>query len=417
MGKNVVPYNFVPLGRGKTRVAPVDPTNLKLLKGKICCTLEVKTPIFIPNTTGDAFFGDRKERIRAFFSYDIFTSQPVQVNHAPKKPIIPGSSLRGALRSVFEAASNSCLRVTDKDYWKHVPQDYLPCTGLKSGNRYDLCPACSLFGMIGGEKDGISYAGRLRVSDAVPVNKVTYTWRRIPQQYGPKKAMCLDREGCHTVERNQYKLIKGRKFYWHHPPKEEPNSSGDLAQTIDPGAIFQFDIHFDGVTEMELKRVVAIICLNGNAHKIGEAKPLGFGSVEMRVNRIVQHQAVFDGENGRIVLDRRDVTKYYQAVTMEDSFGTEDNHLDELMGILCFDAVIWPNYIDIQYRPPRYSPGNGQQFIDGSINEIVSEINRQKVEAAQIEEEQLAELREKMKETASDEEWKGLAAKINKRRR
>lgn len=404
--KNVVPYNFVQLGRGKTRVAPVDPTNPELLKGTIHCTLEVKTPLFIPNTTGDAFFRNREKRIRAFFSYDIFTSQPEQVNHAPKRPIIPGSSIRGGVRAVFGAASNSCLRVTDVVYRNHVPWNYRSCTGMKSRDGYDLCPACSLFGMIGGEKGGNSYAGRIRVTDAVPVNEVTYTWRRIPQQYGPKIAMCLDRERCHMVEMNQYKLIKGRKFYWHHHPKEEPNSSGDLVQTIDPGAIFQFDIYFDGVSEMELKQIVAIIRLNGNgAYKIGAVKPLGFGSVEMRVNRIVQHQAVFDGENGRIVIERKDVTIFYQDVTVKDSFGTEDNYLNDLMAILRFDAVIWPNHIDIQYRPTAYSPGNGQ-FIDGSIQDIVSMINQER-----------EDFNRSMNEMASDEQWEALAARVNKKKR
>lgn len=97
------PYNFVrylgapreDAGALMGRCAPPPRDRFLGLSGEIACELEVKTPLFISDS--EAIEGDEHKSYR-FFTYD-------------GQPAIPGSSLRGMLRGVFEAATNSCFAV------------------------------------------------------------------------------------------------------------------------------------------------------------------------------------------------------------------------------------------------------------------------------------------------------------------
>lgn len=102
------PYNFIPF-EGEPERRPLDAYYSEPLEsGWIDVRLTVRTPLIIPNGAeynkipiqyqnkkGKLVTAERKE-------YSFF--------HLPDgRPAIPGSSLRGMLRSVYEAASNSCL--------------------------------------------------------------------------------------------------------------------------------------------------------------------------------------------------------------------------------------------------------------------------------------------------------------------
>lgn len=98
-------YHFAPLSYERCdRKNPMDGGDEKkepLYTGKIQVRLKTRTPVFIPDT----HTLERKEGHKelSFFSYD------------GKTPVIPGSSLRGMLRSVYETVTNSCLSVVDLD--------------------------------------------------------------------------------------------------------------------------------------------------------------------------------------------------------------------------------------------------------------------------------------------------------------
>ena len=89
------PYNFISLGDGVERKQ-----NKKgELTGYIDCELVTKTPLIIP--------GKITKEVNKHKYYDAF----VVDNH----PVIPGSSLRGAIRSQFETLSHSCLSTIDEE--------------------------------------------------------------------------------------------------------------------------------------------------------------------------------------------------------------------------------------------------------------------------------------------------------------
>jgi CRISPR-associated protein (TIGR03986 family) len=123
----VNPYNFVSL-RGKCekkdRPIPVKTEeNEPLYTGVLYCTLTTKTPLFIPNTTNeDTFPKLAEEELKKYNdrnspkskgksqSYDFYSytdnSETVTLTESP---VIPGASIRGLIRSVYETVTNSCL--------------------------------------------------------------------------------------------------------------------------------------------------------------------------------------------------------------------------------------------------------------------------------------------------------------------
>jgi len=69
--------------------------------------------------------------------------------------VLPGSSLKGAVRSFVEALSPSCVPIVSSSVRSALPRGLMRCTSVKS-----LCPACRLFGMSGGEKKQLYRAGQ-----------------------------------------------------------------------------------------------------------------------------------------------------------------------------------------------------------------------------------------------------------------
>lgn len=94
------PYNFLPTAASVTRSTPESGT----LSGKIRCRIVAVTPLAVPDAEKRKEDKDVKDHyIYPFFSvYD-------------GKHIIPGSSLRGVVRSMFEAVTNSCYSVNNNN--------------------------------------------------------------------------------------------------------------------------------------------------------------------------------------------------------------------------------------------------------------------------------------------------------------
>ncbi len=79
------------------------------LSGKITCTLKTETPLFISDAEGilKKPLDDGKEHK----TYRFFQAE--QAEQAEHRYLIPASSLRGMIRNVFEAVTNSCMAIFD----------------------------------------------------------------------------------------------------------------------------------------------------------------------------------------------------------------------------------------------------------------------------------------------------------------
>lgn len=110
----VNPYQFVPVDFEETPNRESS-SNEELVTGYIDCTLYPVGDIFIPNTSNDKVFGGKTtidggyHQEYDFYSYDDLSDK---VNpEPPLQPIIPASSIRGVIRSMYESLTNSCLSV------------------------------------------------------------------------------------------------------------------------------------------------------------------------------------------------------------------------------------------------------------------------------------------------------------------
>lgn len=114
----VNPYNFIPLsGQAPDRKpAGAEAEDETLFTGEIKYSVLTKTPIFIPNTSCENMFGSNVEGHKSydFFSYHDLSDEEERKN-APYVPVIPGSEIRGLIRSNYEILTNSCLSSLDSD--------------------------------------------------------------------------------------------------------------------------------------------------------------------------------------------------------------------------------------------------------------------------------------------------------------
>jgi CRISPR-associated protein (TIGR03986 family) len=160
--------------------------------------------------------------------------------------------------------------------------------------------------IFGNEND---FMTRLFFEDAFltedSLNKVE-TIEKMPEiLLGPKPTsfqLYLDQIGVINIEKlkhyNNTVDIRGYKLYWHKKPlnfrKNSFNPSIDTKiKPINTNAKFKGRIRFENLSNIELGAILFAIDLpEGYAHKIGMAKPLGFGSI-----RINSKLYVSDREN------------------------------------------------------------------------------------------------------------------------
>lgn len=326
----VNPYNFVPLEGKCLRYAPM----LGDLTGVIECTLTTLSPLFIPDTESKEERNDIPSY--KFFSYDGQT------------PVIPGSSIRGVVRGVYEAAFNGCLSALSSEH--HLARrlnriymnnevhskkieslldnngKYAPCE-----NRKELCSACMLFGMVPRDDTGKAQGSRVRFGDAelapvpqdglfqpagelkplgVPKPSAVEFYTEPPQGFNVKPHYFWTYDHYRTDKNIQIDLSskkpkpRGRKFYWH--GKTQPllhgntnDTSINMIRTIRPlsqDVTFALKVYFENITTVELARLCWALdfgdsaknsdCPDLHVHKLGQAKPFGYGSARIIINKI-----------------------------------------------------------------------------------------------------------------------------------
>ncbi len=183
------------------------------------------------------------------------------------KPIIPGTSLKGSIRSILEALSNSCVGIRHRgDDRKHIPPSHQPCR--YENPKSPLCPACRIFGTTG-------FAGRVHFMDAQLLSGTKLEVICAPQLFPPKPQ-------------------RGRKFY---RPGATPDYSKlepkegfqylEVVQRNKEGEQFQTEMFFRNISRAELALVLYALGFENQGGKLGHAffirlggeKPHSFGVV------------------------------------------------------------------------------------------------------------------------------------------
>jgi len=265
------PYGFVRLGPAAQRVAATRHDQFQGLSGRMRCRLTALTHLFIPETQEV-----RKEKHQ----------QLSLLRSADDLPQLPGSSLKGVIRSVAEAISGSCLTLPvgkggEIEYRGRPPVTYRIPRGFEHCRDADhLCPACRIFGSLSG---GNPFLGKIGLGDAVALEPFEIEIMTIEALMEPKP-----RHRVWYEDPQQQGFLRGRKFYYHRPlgPRRSAvkNEYNKTIEAVNPGAIFEFEVDYTNLTEAELALLVFTLTLEPDmAYKVGMGKPVGLGSARIEI--------------------------------------------------------------------------------------------------------------------------------------
>jgi hypothetical protein len=260
------PYDFVPFPKerpDRKKGAGQDKLDARLLSGTLELTLRTLTPVHVGLGYSDFTKAGNQEYLAA-----LQASKPVREADAVRRRyLIPGSSIKGTVRSLVEAITRSCIRITQGRHRPYIPQGYGGCMSVN-----DLCIACRLFGAQ-------DYQGHVSFEDAV-APKGSLVLLGTPLLWTPARG------GRGLPPRYlQGNQARGRKFYAH----ARPPSGADPRACIKSDAELPLRIHFLNLSEAELGILLTALGLHPSHPfpiKLGGGKPVGLGSVQVICQRI-----------------------------------------------------------------------------------------------------------------------------------
>ncbi|MBD2690905.1 RAMP superfamily CRISPR-associated protein [Anabaena catenula] len=262
------PYKFVAFPQERPRLehpAGHDKFDKNRLHGTLFLKLTVKTSLHV--STGVVVPGS-----------DISTRVPLiktMVQGVDKYLIIQGSSLKGCIRSVYEAITNSTLAVVTSRYRDKISNERLPCP-----NKEQLCPASQVFGAL-------NWQGLIEFNDA-KCESMGFNTGFMPSLYRPRPEPG-------SAYFNTRGKVAGRKFYYHTIRAiEKGQNQGIPVQQAAREYSFTTQLQFKNLKPEELGTLFIILGQDSNypiALKIGGGKPIGMGTmtVELTQAKILQN--------------------------------------------------------------------------------------------------------------------------------
>ncbi len=321
------PYRWVTLSnRPSTHDTPHYHHTFSALSGQLWCELEALTPLLI---------GDRRV--------------PIQfVRHAHNgQPYIPGTSLKGAIRSLVEVLGNGTT----------PPANHQP-----GATNRQLDTASRTFGYS--DRSDI-FTGLIRFSDAEISEPITPMDMRQWQEWtvvvgAPKRT--------HTAF---YPQGRKHKFYHHHPgaiqlvPPHPGVTQTTIVRPAPPRTSFHFTVDFTNLREEELNVLLYSLALEEQVtvrlspealgrkednegeefcgplrHKIGGAKPHGAGSVHIRITKMQlcrDAAARYRGNTATDILEKTSLTNEIYERTASFQNRT-DTTMRELRAMLIYST-------------------------------------------------------------------------------
>lgn len=240
---------------------------------------------------------------------------------------------------------------------------YNPCSSK------EVCPSCALFGMIADDgKENTAISSRLRFTDAqaeLKSNKNEYYDKitKLEELASPKVSSTefyMEKPFIHADLWNydyainwngnipervkDYKpRIRGRKFYWHSKKvltADEPTERNSTVRPVRAGVTFTFKVYFDRINEEELKKLVWTLTLgsneNTNCHKMGKGKPIGLGSVKIKVDKVVERKVEI--KNNTLIRTENEIT-----ADLKNAVDLNSTNIKEILKITDFSKA--PNNV------------------------------------------------------------------------
>lgn len=401
------PYNFVPLP--EKVVCAIDyPTRLPAHNsfanegfphsGYFEVSLTTMSPLYIRCTvTVEKFVNDDDQ---AKNSPDFFHTRETT------RPVIPGSSLRGMLRSLLEIASYGKMQGVSKrklfygrQQYQNSPHDLVP-NELRNQDEIDYAEA--LFGFVKTESQS---ASRIAVTDASLETGQSEIWLsdkaitpRILSTPKPSTIQHYLVQETTTIKRLtnwdspvEKTVIRGFKRYWHQglgkgmaiekirnaivENDESLKGKGDsdedtqhtLIKPLRHGISFRFRVYFDNLSDRELGALCWILQPPGDeaqnyCHHLGMGKPLGLGAIKLesrliRTKRKSRYGGLFDqkgwltgsDQEGENLADRPTLEKLTESferhILTELKLDQQCQRLRELKRIgMLLKTMEWPGF-------------------------------------------------------------------------
>jgi len=273
--------------------------------------------------------------------------------------------------------------------YRHTIGELLP-DFLHHCTNYDaLCPACRVFGWVYQKEKG----------EEIPQDKVTAYAGRVRFSHGeaeertlgyedPKPLAILSTPKPTTTEfyllnsngepgpdvdyDDESARLRGRKFYRHHgeaspqeytrAPMDEPqkdNQNRTVRDALKPGAKFAFTVNFENLAPVELGALLYALELEDDlVHRLGYAKPLGFGSIKVTIDEVemvdwptrlqsLEADAGWQATDPEQIVDLKD--KFLHAMR-----ALYDGEFSKVLGDLCGLLSEPPDGLQVHY--PRTDP-------------------------------------------------------------
>ncbi len=182
---------------------------------------------------------------------------------------IPGTSLKGAIRSIVEVISNSC--VSQRKSGETIPEPHRPCR-FRDPNAHTLCPACRLFGATG-------LRGRVWFSDAVAEPRIKTEVVKIGELWRP-----------------HYQATAGKRRFYQvkATPRSDkrPQRNFRFVEVVCRGGRFLGRCGFENVCRAELGLILSALGLSDSRDgqlqtaftpKLGGGKPRCLGAARIEV--------------------------------------------------------------------------------------------------------------------------------------
>jgi CRISPR/Cas system CSM-associated protein Csm3 (group 7 of RAMP superfamily) len=317
------------------------------LAGSLECTLEALTPLFIGSSKGDGHF--------------IRSGQTGQ-------PFIPGTSLKGLIRSLAELIGNAAIPFPKGSADENHTLDK---AAQGQGTEWRLDIAARMFGYL---NRGQVFAGLVRFTDGELEEKQT-------KEIGPFKVVVgQPRPDDHKPF---YPDFKRRKFYHHHVGAEKlVPAPSNIKQTrtvypLPPGTRFRFQVHFENLREEELNLLLYCLVLEEEVtvtlspaalgpgatdsvtltgplrHKLGGCKPHGAGSIHISIQQMSLYPDIAARYRGQSAKPRVWEGEALQAELKrrtQSIAGRDDNTMRHLRAMLIYSTddprspIHYPSY-------------------------------------------------------------------------
>ena len=312
------PYALVPFPRQKPQLKhPVghDRYRNDRLHGKLVLKLTVKTAVHI--STGIVAMGtDLGNRIPLI---------KTMAQSRQQKLTIPGSSLKGVVRSAFEAITNSTLAVVSGKYKGKMPQDRLPCRKKEL-----LCPTSLVFGAM-------DWQGLIHFNDATCESAKSVTGF-MPSLYRPR-----------PDQRRAYfenGKAAGRKFYYNAVKAVSGGDRGIPVQQAGTEYVFKTELQFNNLTQAELGTLLIVLGQDPKypmVLKVGGGKPIGMGTMTVEIEALEKPQSLKERYTQYAIPESNHLTGNSLQIFVEEAIQSAHQGLVEKPQLEALAEILrWP---------------------------------------------------------------------------